>query len=192
MNEQHKIKILALFGESGTGKSTIQRWIVQNIDHTNKIVPYTTRPKREYEVEGEDYFFVTPEQFEKTLLEGEMIEATSFNDWFYGTPFCTLERNKINIGVFNITGIEDLLTYHRFNVLPVRVLVDEKMCLLRALNREAHPNCHEICRRFLADQKDFIDIPFEYAAFDNSNEDEIYNALVKVPQIKSFLLCGQY
>ena len=85
-----------------------------------------------------------------------MIEATSFNnDWFYGTDINDLKEDKINVGVFNPAGIECIIEDNRLDLVIVYVTASEKTRLLRNLNREENPNCHEICRRFLADEKDF-------------------------------------
>ena len=54
-----KIKIIALFGKSGAGKDTIQRWITKNFINTYNIVSHTTRQPRDYEIDGKDYHFVT-------------------------------------------------------------------------------------------------------------------------------------
>ena len=81
-----KYKVIALFGKSGAGKDTIQKWIVSNIPDINGIISCTTRPKRDYEEEGKDYFFLTNEDFAEKVLDGSMLEATEFRDWFYGTP----------------------------------------------------------------------------------------------------------
>ena len=51
---------------------------------------------------------------------------------------------------------------------PVYIYATDKMRLLRSLSREKNPNCHEICRRFLADEKDFDDINFAYITFNNN------------------------
>ena len=50
-----KIKLLALFGESSAGKDSIQHWLEHNLKNTHGIVSYTTRPPREYEIEGREY-----------------------------------------------------------------------------------------------------------------------------------------
>ena len=164
-----KYKILALFGESGAGKDTIQKWMVSKLEGTKGIVSCTTRPKRDYEIEGQDYYFIDPIKFAEKVLNGTMLEATSFNDWFYGTPIDELDKNKINIGVFNIQGIECLLEDSRLDVIPVYVEVSDKTRLIRTLQREENPNCLEICRRFQTDKKDFDDIPFDFEVFGNES-----------------------
>jgi len=157
-----KIKIIALFGPSGSGKDTLAKYLVANQSNTHEIISCTTRPMRDYEQDGIDYHFLTTEQFAEKVLDGTMLEATSFRDWFYGTPIDSLDENKINIGVFNIQGIECLLKDNRLEVYPVYIMCEDKVRLQRCLNREMVPDCEEICRRFLTDMKDFEDIPFEY------------------------------
>ena len=166
-----KIKILALFGKSASGKDTIQKWIVSNYPKITKgIVSCTTRPPRDGEQEGVDYFFLTDEQFATKVLDGSMLEATSFREWFYGTALDQLDPDKINVGVFNITGIECILQDSRLDVEPVWVHASDKTRLLRSLNREANPDCAEICRRFLADEKDFDEADdFDYWGWVNED-----------------------
>ena len=78
-------RIVALFGPSGCGKDTIKKSILDNNPQWNNIIPCTTRPKREGEQADISYHFLTEEQFAQEVLNGNMMEATSFNDWFYGT-----------------------------------------------------------------------------------------------------------
>ena len=159
----NKYKIIALFGESGAGKDTIQNWLVSNFpEETHKIVSCTTRPPRDYEENGKDYFFIDTEYFAQKVLDGSMLEATTFNGWGYGTPIECLEEDKINIGVFNIQGIDCLLQDPRLEVNIIYVRLSDKERLIRILKRELNPNCEEVCRRYLADKKDFDDIPFEW------------------------------
>ena len=154
-------KILAFFGESAAGKDTLAKVLAER-DEFHAVVSCTTRPKRDYEQDGVDYHFLTTEEFTKKVLDGTMLEATEFRNWFYGTPIESLKADKINVGVFNISGIECLLKDSRLEVIPVYIACEDKTRLLRSLNRETTPDCEEICRRFLTDKKDFEDIPFEY------------------------------
>ena len=166
-----KYKVLAIIGPSACGKDTIQRWIVNN--HANEakgIVSCTTRPPRDCEQNGIDYYFLNNEEFAEKVLNGEMLEATDFRGWFYGTPITPLVENKINVGVFNPAGVECLLSDSRLEVVVARVYASQKTCLLRSLHREKNPDCMEVCRRFLADQKDFEEIDFDYFTWLNNEE----------------------
>lgn len=156
-----KIKIIALFGPSGSGKDTLAKALTEK-EGIYEIISCTTRPMREYEQEGIDYYFLTNEQFAEKVLDGSMLEATSFRDWFYGTPIEALNENKINVGVFNIQGIECLLKDNRLDITPIYIACEDKIRLQRALNRELNPDCEEICRRFLTDKQDFENIPFPF------------------------------
>ena len=166
-----KIKILALFGKSASGKDTIQKWITTSFPNlTNKIVSCTTRPPRSGEQHGVDYFFLSDEEFAKKVLDGSMLEATSFREWFYGTALDQLDSDKINIGVFNLTGVECILDDPRLDVVPVWVHASDKARLRRSLDREDNPDCKEICRRFLADEKDFDEMDdFDYFGWINED-----------------------
>lgn len=166
-----KYKIIALFGESGAGKDTIQNTITKCFN-VNKIISCTTRPPRDYEKDGYDYFFVSYNNFKKMLMYNEVIEYTIFNNWYYGTPIISLTEDKVNIGIFNIEGIETILEDPRLEVLPIYIYSNEKERLMRCLNREKDPDCSEICRRFLADKEDFANIPFSFNIIRNLDCDE--------------------
>ena len=92
-----KYEVIALFGKSASGKDTIQKWICSTFDWVHGIVSCTTRPIRENEQEGIDYYYLTNEQFAEKVLNGDMLEAASFNGWFYGTPINSLVKDKINV-----------------------------------------------------------------------------------------------
>ena len=115
---ENKYKVLALFGKSGAGKDTIQKWLTTNYN-MNGIISCTTRPPRDYERDGIHYHFLSNEEFAQKVLNMSMLEATVFNDWCYGTPIESLKEDKINVGVFNIQGIECLLQDNRLDILPI-------------------------------------------------------------------------
>ena len=170
-----KYKIVALFGKAGSGKDTIQNYILNELPTLfNGIVSCTTRPPRDYEKDGKDYHFLSIEDFTKKVLNGTMLEATEFRNWFYGTPLESLSVEKINIGVFNIAGIEALMEDNRLEIYPVLVYAPDKIRLLRQLNREERPDCDEICRRFQTDANDFLEIDFEpFFVFQNITEEDL-------------------
>lgn len=72
-------------GPSGAGKTTLVDRVVCRDPLLRESVSTTTRPPREGEVEGESYFFVTREEFEK-LKRDSLIEWAKVHDHYYGTP----------------------------------------------------------------------------------------------------------
>lgn len=184
---ENKYKVLALFGKSGAGKDTIQKWLTTNYN-MNGIISCTTRPPRDYERDGIHYHFLSNEEFAQKVLNMSMLEATVFNDWCYGTPIESLKEDKINVGVFNIQGIECLLQDNRLDILPIFIDCSDKIRLLRNIKREKVPNCLEICRRFITDEKDFSDINFDYITFDNNDDrNRGFYGILNLPTVKEFL-----
>ena len=84
-------KIVTLSGKAGAGKDRMMQEVLKVLREEspeftiNEIVSCTTRPMREGEVEGKNYYFLTHEEFAERLADGTMVEATIFNDWCYGT-----------------------------------------------------------------------------------------------------------
>lgn len=183
-----KIKLIALFGKSGAGKDTIQHWLQEHYDIFNGLVSYTTRPPRHHEINGKDYNFISTQEFLNKISCNEILEYAEFNEWYYGTAIDAFDKNKINIGVFNIQGIKSLMKHSdKIEMLPVYINASDKIRLLRALNRESNPDCYEICRRYLADEQDFKSLNFHYEYyFNDDNTIEFYGFLNR-PEVKNFL-----
>lgn len=148
-------KIIGIMGQAGSGKDTLLKEIINQNSDFHEIVSYTTRPPREGEVDGVNYHFITKEEFLEELFDDKLFESAYFREWYYGTSVNSLDKNKINIGVFNPCGISQLLEKSQVKLYLVYVIADNKIRLLRQLNREEHPDTDEIVRRYLTDQEDF-------------------------------------
>ena len=96
------------------------------------------------------------------VLNGDMLEATEFRNWWYGTPLLSLDPDRVNIGVFNPAGMVALKEDPRLDVIPVKVDASDKVRLLRQLNRENDPDVAEIIRRYQTDEKDFREYEMEH------------------------------
>lgn len=152
---ENKIKIVALFGEAGAGKDACLKEISYGQEEKiHKIVSYTTRPPRSNEHPGYDYKFTTEEDF----MTHNFIAQSEFNGWFYGVDKEDLKIDRVNIGVFNLTELYQMLDNKNLYVIPVWVWAPPKIRLLRQLNRELNPNCHEIVRRYKEDAIDFEEL----------------------------------
>lgn len=148
-------KIICIVGKAGTGKDTILKIACQLDNRLNPIISYTSRPQREGEIDGLDYYFITEQEFLNKIQNDEMLEYTSFNGWFYGIGKDCLSEKGINIGVFNPAGVETLEKFSNIQVYLFVIHSDDKVRLIRQLNREENPDVEEIVRRYWADQKDF-------------------------------------
>ena len=165
---ENKYQVVALIGKAGAGKDSIQKATCElHPLMFHPIVSCTTRPAREGEIEGVDYHYITLNEFTRRVLNGNMLEATEFRDWFYGTTLDSLSKDKINIGVFNPAGVEALLEDSRLNIIIFEVNAPDKQRLMRYLNREELPDCAEMCRRYFTDEKDFSDLDFDRYQIDN-------------------------
>ena len=78
---------------SGSGKTTICKYLQKLDSSINFSVSCTTRQKRANEVEGKDYFFITNEEFEKQINDAKFIEWEQIHgNFYYGTLKSTLEK----------------------------------------------------------------------------------------------------
>lgn len=184
--------IIALIGEAGSGKDRTMQEILKTNSTLHEIISYTTRPMRQGEVEGVNYFYTTPDIFEEKILDGDMLECTVFNDWYYGTSYDSLCKDKINIGVFNPSGIESLLAHSDCNIIVFWIKSSDKIRLIRQLNREINPNVREIIRRFQADYNDFDNIKFDTIQLINDTESDLKANVKKIlSQSDLFFTRGQ-
>lgn len=150
-----KYKVIAICGKSASGKDTLLRKIIALNPEVHEIIGCTTRPPREHEVDGIDYFFLSLEEFAAKDLNNEMLETSQFREWLYGTSIDGLDSNLINVGVFNPTGIYKLMSADNIELYVVQVQAPDKVRLLRSLYRETNPDIDEIIRRYSADKTDF-------------------------------------
>lgn len=172
--------IIALIGESGSGKDTVLKEFLIQYPQCNKIITSTSRSPREHEVDGIHYHFYSDEEFIRKIQNDEMIEWSIFNNWQYGTSFDALSKNNLNVGVFNPAAIRQLLKNDKCNIKVFWVRTPPKERLLRQLLREDDPNVYEIVRRAKADFEDFETIDFEYTIIPNNNSTELLAAPKKI------------
>lgn len=157
--------IFYICGKSASGKDSLYDKLKEDPElDLEPIVPCTTRPMRSGEQEGVDYHFMDEERFQKLLAAGKIIEHREYNTvygiWHYFTvddEAAATARDRIAVGT-----LESLLKlteyYGKDRVVPLYIEVEDGLRLARALKREMKPGNHcyeEMCRRFLADQKDF-------------------------------------
>lgn len=159
-------KIFYIIGKSSTGKDTIyKRLLVDQELNLKPLVIYTTRPIREGERQGREYFFTDEEGLEQIRRDGKLIELRSYDTIFGVWKYFTADNEQIDLGHEDYLMIGVLDSFHAVReyygwdrVIPVFIEVEDGERLQRALNRERqeqHPKYKELCRRFLTDSEDF-------------------------------------
>ncbi len=186
-------KIYYLMGKSASGKDTIYRELLKKCPRLRRVVLYTTRPMRDGECEGREYYFAKPEDLEKFREQGRIIEMRTYQTvcgpWSYATVddgrICLDEADYLAIGT--LESYEKLREYYGEEVVkPLYITVDDGVRLERALEREKtqkKPNYAELCRRFLADEEDFAQEKLERLGistfFVNENLDKCVDEILK-------------
>ena len=86
-------KVIIVSAPSGAGKTSIVRHLLEQVPELKFSISATTRPKRDYEIDGKDYYFLTPEQFKERLANDEFLEWQEvYADQFYGSLKSEVER----------------------------------------------------------------------------------------------------
>lgn len=110
---EQKGKLILVIGPTGSGKSALLSHVRQTLPGLVFPVSCTTRAPRPGEVEGETYFFVTPEEFEKRVAAGEFLEWKHTDEKRYGTLksqiLTPLSEGKTVIREVEIRGARDIL-----------------------------------------------------------------------------------
>ena len=158
-----KIKLIAIIGRSASGKDFLFRHTLKNNPNLNPVIHYTTRPRRDGEVDGKDYFFVTETEFQRKEDNYEFFSITSFRDWRYGVDSNSFDSNKVNIGIFNPFEISQLYGFFKdkFQLIIIETQAEEQARYNRSLERLSpfdEEGLKELCRRNLADEEDFKSI----------------------------------
>ncbi len=89
-----KRQLFVVSGPSGAGKTVLCRQALKEIPRLSYSISYTTRPKRPQEVSGEDYFFVSEEQFRQMIEQGQFLEWAEVHGNLYGTSKEFIENQQ--------------------------------------------------------------------------------------------------
>ena len=158
-------KIFYVMGKSSSGKDTIYKRLMEKNPDFRTVVPYTTRPVRDGEKDGVEYFFADEAQLNEMQEAGKVIEVRSYNTRCGVWTYFTADDGQINLEEHDYLMIGTLVSYQALKeyfgaekIVPLCIQVEDGERLFRALEREqreAVPRYTELCRRFLSDEEDF-------------------------------------
>lgn len=159
-------RIYYLLGKSATGKDTLYKEILKRRPKLRTVTMYTTRPIREGETDGVEYFFTGREELERQLASGKVIESRIYQTIAGPWTYYTVDDGQFDVAddesclmIGTLESYEKMCAYFEAGkMVPVYIEVPDGIRLLRAVKREENqkkPNYREVCRRYLADEKDF-------------------------------------
>ena len=159
-------RIYYLLGKSATGKDTLYKEILKRRPKLRTVTMYTTRPIREGETDGVEYFFTGREELERQLASGKVIESRTYQTIAGPWTYYTVDDGQFNVAddesclmIGTLESYDKMCAYFEAGkMVPVYIEVPDGIRLLRAVKREEKqkkPNYREGCRRYLADEKDF-------------------------------------
>lgn len=158
-------KIYYIMGKSSSGKDTIFKELKERLSCLRTVTLYTTRPVREGECNGVEYFFVSEDTLNMYEQQGKVIELRTYNTVHGVWKYATIDDGQVKLDESDYLMIGTLEAYEKIRayygeaqVVPFYIEVEDGERLFRALLRERQqdtPRYAELCRRFLADTEDF-------------------------------------
>ena len=159
-------KIFYIMGKSASGKDRIYSLLEDQRELKLKtLVLYTTRPIRDGEENGKNYYFVSDEKLNEFRKNGNVIEERSYHTVYGIWTYFTADDGQIDLQKYDYLVIGTLESYYGMReyfgeeqLIPIYIEVEDGLRLERALCRERQqkePKYAEMCRRFLADAEDF-------------------------------------
>ena len=161
--------MVVLVGESASGKSSIEKYLVDNYGY-KKIVSYTTRQPRDGEVDGADYHFIDKSQFRRLKIQGFFAETAEYNGWYYGIAKKDCTDDKI--AVLTPHGLRQVSKIDGIKVISFYINVPRRDRLIKILQRG--DNIEEAYRRSLSDVgqfdgiKDEVDFVIDNVGYEKS------------------------
>lgn len=154
--------IFCIMGKSASGKDSLYKRLLDSNLNLNRVAIYTTRPKRDGEVEGMEYHFVDTSFLDdrKDKVIEKRVYHTVFGDWYYATiDDGQIKKDKDYLIIGTLESYKNLKKYFGdSSIFPIYIEADDDVRRERAIKREKEqkvPKFDEMERRLKADEIDF-------------------------------------
>lgn len=170
--------LIIISGTTCAGKGTVIKELLKENDNLLLSISYTSRYMRDGEVNGKDYYFVTNEEFEKKIENGDFLEyAKVHNSYYYGTPKAELD-NLLNEGKDVILEIEVQGAKQVKELLPETILIfilpPSMKEILRRIKSRGKETKEQIVERFKTAYKEINEVnKYNYVVVNDKLEDAV-------------------
>lgn len=153
--------IFVISGPSGCGKSTLVKHVLDELGNIEFSVSHTTRPRRNSEKEGRDYYFIPKEDFTKMIEEGKFAEWAIVHEYYYGTTKRELEKKRTKKDVLldiDVQGAEQIRGKFK-RAMSIFVLPPSYQELKLRLERRGDERKEVVARRLDVAKKEIRSYP---------------------------------
>ncbi|MBR6785420.1 MAG: guanylate kinase [Clostridia bacterium] len=166
--------LIILSGPSGSGKDTVLNKLVEIDENVKVSVSMTTREKREGEIDGFHYYFVSRDYFEKKIAENRMLEYAEYAKNYYGTPAEPvdemLSRGKSVILKIEVQGAEKIRNRYD-NVISIFLMPPSMRVLEERLRGRGSEDEETVQHRlFIAREEIRRAYEYDYVVFNDTVE----------------------
>jgi guanylate kinase len=194
---QRRGLLLVLSSPSGAGKTTLSRRLLKEDGNLEMSVSVTTRKPRPGEVAGEDYHFITTEEFRELTVDHQLVEHAKVFDNYYGTPAQPV-KDAMADGrdiLFDIDwqGTQQLAEHMRHDMVSVFILPPSILELEQRLNSRAQDPADVVAGRMAKASDEMSHWPeYDYVILNDDVErayDQL-NSILAAERLKRFRQSG--
>jgi len=165
--------MVVISGPSGAGKGTVIKRLTEDGDYVLSVSMTTRRP-RPGETEGKEYYFCNEREFKKCRDDGELLEYTEYNGYFYGTPKRPVEgliaAGKIVILEIEVDGAFQIKEKFREGVTIFMMPPDKKELERRLTSRGTQTEISVRERLAIADKEISFACRYDYLVVNETVE----------------------
>ena len=182
--------LVLLSGVSGAGKDTIKKELIERMDNVVSLPSYTDRAPRNNDIPGVTYNFVTTEEFEQAIKNGELYEYSVHHEHYYGTSKKLLNEKvnsgKIIVKDIEVNGVENLLKILKDEVKIVTIFlrVPKEQLQKRLEARIDKPSIKEIQLRLNRFDYEESKIGMYDYVIKNNNLEKTVNIIMEIIKIE--------
>jgi len=178
-------KIIIISSPSGAGKTTICKYLIKKLNNVDLSVSYTTRNKRNNEINGKDYFFISKEKFKILKNKNFFIETAKIFNNYYASPYTNInfssKKNKHILFDIDWQGARNLRKkFNKNRILDFFILPPNITELKKRLIKRGRDNSKEIQLRLSLAMREIKHYKEYKYILINENVQQTVNNIIKI------------